>query len=154
MMGLMKQLEKLAPHPDHPHHSGPLFVHIDSQYEPAAEYDGMLGSLLFESVLGTAFSAAASESLGEWAGSFDWSNTVEAVSEYIQDRPANNNYALGRKNAISGAFNHSVARQAMMDAFLRDLPRRMGIERWLADYQRKLYALRKHAPAAAFGLAA
>lgn len=57
---------------------------------------------------------------------------------------------LGRPCTVTASFNNTQ----LMDAFLRDLPRRTGIERWLAHYQRKLYAMRKHAPMAAFGLAA
>lgn len=154
MMGLMKQLEKLAPHPDHPEHRGPLFVQIDPQYKPASEHDGMLGSMVLESMLGTAFMQAASDSLGGWTRNVDWSNAAEAASDYIKDRPANNNYRLGQKNAIAGGFNAQAARQNMMDAYLRDLPQRLGIERWLAHYQRKVYALKKHAALAGPSLAA
>ncbi len=152
MMGLMKELEKLAPHPDRPDETGPQFVNIDSQHKPAAEYEGMLGSMVLESFLGTAFADAVSAQLGSCSQTFfnqvDLSMMAEAVSEYSQDR-ANASYNLGQKKAISAQFNKRALWQQMMDAYLKDLPKRLGIERFLADYQRKLYALHKHTPAPA-----
>ncbi len=104
MMGLMKELEKLAPHPDRPDKTGPCFARIDSQRKSAAEY--------------------------------------------AQDRTTNTGYNLGRKKSICAGFNKRAAIwQHMMDVYLQDLPKRLGIERWLADYQRKLNTLQKHAPA-------
>lgn len=154
MMDVMKQLQKLAPHPDRPEYRGPLFVSLDSSHTPAAEYDGMLGSLMLESVLGAAFSQAVSDNFGSWAGQIDWSNTADCASQYWQERHANSNYTLGSRKVIAGDFNRSALRKHMMQAYLHDLPRRMGLERFLAAYQRKLFALRKQAPAAAFALAA
>lgn len=154
MMDLVKQLSQLAPHPSRPDYHGPLFVSIDPSIKPAADYDGMLGSMILESVLGTAFSQAASSAFGGLAGSFDWSNAAEFGSQYMQDRCANNNFQIGQRGAISGNFNDTALRAEMMQEFTRDLPRRMGLERWLALYQRKLFALRKQARARAFALAA
>ena len=155
MIDLMKQLSQLAPHPDRPDHKGPLFISIDPSLKPAAEYDGMLGSMVLEGLLGTAFSEAASASIGGWSTQFDWSNAAECASQFMQDRqPANSNFQIGQRNAISGAFNESVTRGHLMEAFMRDLPRRMGLERFLAYYQRRLYGMRKQATANAFALAA
>ncbi len=146
LFSLMKELQKLAPHPDKPKSTGADFVQTDSAYEPAADYDGLLGSLIIEGTLGGAFGAAA-------AG-VNWGDAVECVSEYMQDRPAAQArapYSIGQKRSISAAFNTSGTHTEMMGSYLRDLPRRLGIERWLSDYQRKLYATHKHA---ALGLAA
>ena len=147
MMSLMKELEKLAPHPDRPNQTGPHFVKIDSQHKPAAEYEGVLGSMVLESALGTAFIEAASTQLGSWAQTFsnhiDVSNAVDCASYYAEDRSSSYKYSLGQTNAISSNFNKHVKRKDMMDAYIKDLPKRLGIESWLASYQRKLYALHK-----------
>lgn len=59
---------------------------------------------------------------------------------------ANNNFALGQSNVVRGAFNAYAAQgHAAMRAYLADLPRRKGLETWIAYYQRKLYALNKSA---------
>lgn len=142
MSGLMAQLSKLAPHPDRPDYTGPQFVKIDSQYAPDAEYDGMLGSMMMESILGGSFMSAA--------GGIDWSQVADMAGEALKDRaPANasgTSYKLGQRGSISGGFNQACKRDALMKAYKRDLPERLALERWLAHYQRKIYALRKHAP--------
>ena len=143
MMGLMRELEKLAPHPDHPENQGPLFVRVGSQYETPAEYEGLLGSVIMESFLGTAFADAASAQPGSWTqvfSSLEFSDTADVVGQYNEER-----YNIGQKKAISAQFNKNSIWQHMMGAYLRDLPKRLGIERWIAEYQRKLYALPKHA---------
>ncbi len=142
MMGLVKQLEKLAPHPSRPEHHGPVFVNIAAP--SSSEHDGMLGSMILESMLGTAFMSAVNDSFGTAAASVDWSNAAEAASTYWQDRQSKpaNSYTLGQKQSISGQFN-AISDEALMQAYLRDLPRRLGLERWLAHYQRKIHALRK-----------
>lgn len=146
MMGLVQQLEKLAPHPSRPDHKGPLFVQVDSAAKPSSDYDGMMGQMIFESMLGTAFASAVSETFGEIAASADWSNTADAASAYIQDRSHHaSSYQIGQRHTISGGFNTMAANDDLMAAYLKDLPRRMGLERWLAHYQRKLFSLRKQA---------
>jgi hypothetical protein len=67
---------------------------------------------------------------------------------------ANTNAAFGRGRVVSRTFNKAVARRQMMDAYRRDLPRRMGLERWIAYYQRKFFALEKQIPACAPSMAA
>ncbi|MCB1531710.1 MAG: hypothetical protein KDJ35_02460 [Alphaproteobacteria bacterium] len=144
LFSAMKALSTLAPHPDKPHQSGPLFIQADSAYKPAAEYDGMLGSLLIESTLGGAFGSAA-------AG-IGWNDILECVSDFMQDRQsAPAAYKVGQSRALCSTFNTNSDTSALLAAYMRDLPRRLGMERWVADYQRKLYALQKHA---AMGLAA
>ena len=138
MMGLMKELSKLAPHPNKPEHKGPLFVQISSEHEPPAEYEGMLGSMMMETVLSTAFSGATSNS----ENGLDITNLMDAASEYITDR-APRSYVLGKKGSIMQNFNSSAQRAILMKAFIHDLPARLGLEKWLAYYQRRLYALRK-----------
>ncbi|MCK6418666.1 MAG: hypothetical protein L6Q57_07005 [Alphaproteobacteria bacterium] len=131
VFSLMEDLEQLAPHPDQPHYRGPLFVQIDSAYKPAADYEGMGGLLGAESVLGAAFTSAVSNTLGAWAGRIDWSNTLDTASEYLHSRCAPRT-----------AFNLCANAQPRMVAYLRDLPRRMGIERLLAHYMALLANLK------------
>ena len=154
MAGLMEHISLLSPHPDCPDYKGPLFVSIDSSIRPAAECDGMLGSMVLEGVLGTAFASAASETLGGWAGQFDWSNAADCASEYMMDRPANTNFKPGQNNVLCPLFRLHAMHEEMMAAYVRDLPRRMGLERLLAQYQRKLGALRKQRAYASFKMAA
>lgn len=61
---------------------------------------------------------------------------------------------LDQKAIITGRFNSSAMWNDMMKAYLRDLPRRKGIERWLNEHRRKLYALHKQAHLNSFRLAA
>lgn len=142
MRGLMQQLAMLAPHPDRPEHQGPLFVSIDPAYRPAAEYEGVLGSMLLDCGLGSAFAQAANTNM---PSGFDVSRAADAASEFIRDRAPGNRFTLGRRGSMTRSFNATQARDARMEAFLKDLPRRLGIERWLADYQRRLYAMRRYA---------
>lgn len=143
LFAAMKALHTMAPHPDKPKQEGALFIQADSAYEPPAEYDGMLGSMMVEGMLGGAFGAAA--------GGVGWDEIAEFASTFVQDRSEKPAYKVASGNALSGTFNSTSSNPAMMAAYLRDLPKRLGMERWVADHQRKLYALRKHA---AMGLAA
>ncbi len=136
MMGLLKKLEKLAPHPNQPNYSGPTLVQINSDIKPPADYDGMLGSMMLDSMLGMAFGEVANMNAG---------NTTEALSTYIQDRQPSPPYKLGQKTAISGAFNTGASTGHMMNAYLADMPKRKAIETSLAHYQRLIYSLQKQA---------
>lgn len=51
-------------------------------------------------------------------------------------------YTLVQRNVITGAFNKTA--NLTMEAYLRDLPRRQGIERQIAYYRRRLHALALH----------
>ncbi len=149
---LMQQLEKLAPHPDRPHHKGPLFIQADSQFKPPADYDGMMGSLILDSMLGGAFSIAASGA----PANIDIGTMADLASEYMTDRAGSQsgNAQLGQKRVICSAFNGKTQYDAMLTAFKRDLPRRLGLERWIAEYQRKYYVQRHKARLALPALAA
>ena len=134
MLDLMKALETLAPHPSNPDYMGPVFVDIDAQFTPPADYEGMGGSLLLEGLLSTAFSEA-----------LNTSNAAELGSQYLQDRTAKTSYKLGQKNVLGGAFNTRSKVDVLMKAYMADLPRRQAIERSLAHYQRFYYSLEKRA---------
>ena len=124
IMSLMKELEKMAPHPD-----------------------SVLGRVLLEGFLGAAFIKASAKKLKSLTQSLskNFSNIIDPsadfdfASKYIQ-----NHYNIKQKKAITTNFNKNIIWKNMMQAYLSDLPKRLGIERWLAGYQRKIYALQKH----------
>ena len=123
IMGLMKELAKLAPHPNRPDYTGPLFISGTSEFKPPAEYEGMMGSFLMESTLQSEFTSAAT-------------NVAETVSNYITDR---------KQSPLMRSFNTEAHRAALTNAYFADLPKRLGLESWIAHEQRKLYSLRKNA---------
>ncbi len=153
IMGLMRALENLAPHPDRPHDKGPLFVKSDPHCKIAGEHEGMLGQFFMESLLGTAFSEVVSDSFGGWAQSLDLGNIAECASEMIKDREGEGqgSFALCKRRAISNDFNFKsvtgAAKAARMEAFLHDLPVRLRIEGNLAFYIRRLHSLKETIPA-------
>ncbi len=125
IMSLMKELEKMAPHPD-----------------------SVLGRVLLEGFLGAAFIKASAKKLKSLTQSLskNFSNIIDPsadfdfASKYIK----NQNNQKHCNKAITTNFNTNILWKNMMQAYLSDLPKRLGIERWLADYQRKIYALQKH----------
>ncbi len=152
--GLMNDLQKLAPHPDQPQNNGPLFIKCDPSMKAANDHDGMLGSMMMESLLGTAFADAVSECLGsgsqEIVEDLDLTNALECYSAYItdieqdkEDAAAHGQGTLARLSgkSISNSFNMRTTMQSGMQSFLDDLPSRMTIERNLAYYAKKLNTL-------------
>jgi hypothetical protein len=151
IQNLMKELQKCAPHPDRPEHKGALFIQADDSHKLTAEYDGMLGLMMFDSALGDAFGEAAGYG----------SEAMDMASKYLEDRsassPRNTPFQLGQKRVIANDFNtigaRNAAYQAMLEAYMADLPTRINLEKWISHETRRLYALRKHAMMG-FGLAA
>lgn len=142
---LIKELSKCAPHPDRPEHKGPMFLHMDHSHTPVAEYDGMLGSMMLDGGLSDAFSGAAGGS--NLTDNLD--QKMDMASTYFQDRMPKPSFQLGQHRVIANDFNTLCSRgpeyQAMMNAFLADLPTRMHLEKWIAHETRRLYGLRKQA---------
>lgn len=165
--GLMGELAELAPHPDAPKNKGPVFLFSNPNLQTPSEYDGMLGSLLIQSMLGAAFTHAVSgleHAHGVQGGDISpalISNAINAYSEYMKDRPrftpdtgeGKGTFALmsGKRKAAND-FNGAAQESPAMEAFRRDLPRRLKIESALADACRKLEWLTS--PAMAPALAA
>ncbi|MGN7438019.1 MAG: hypothetical protein ACTHOO_05175 [Alcanivorax sp.] len=151
IMGLMSELKNLAPHPDRPNYHGPLFLNANPNFKTASDNDGMLGSMLLESMMGTAVTEALSETLSEdmsaWAESIDVSNIMDLYSEYITDIERNTQKAAAHGQgtmarmsgtSISGGFNLRSNITEGMQAFFDDLPKRMTIERNMAYYAKQL----------------
>ncbi len=147
---LMQDLQKLAPHPDQPHNKGPLFIKSNPNFKTANDNDSMLGSMMMESILGSAFSEAASETLGSWTQEFDITSAMECYSEYITDvesssarAAAHGQGTLARlsNNQVSKSFNMRSNISREMQAFMDDLPKRMKIEHNLSYYAKQLEIL-------------
>ena len=143
MSALMKELQNLAPHPDTPNYHGPLFIKSNPNMKAANDHDGMLGSLILESVIGVPFAEAASETFGSWTENVDAMAALECYSEYITDiegsaqkTAAHGQGTLARLSgqSISGGFNMRSNISAPMQAFMNDMPKRMKIETELKSY--------------------
>ncbi len=148
--GLMQDLQKLSPHPDQPQNRGPLFIKNNPNFKVANDHDGMIGSLVMESLLGTAFAEAISETFGSWAQDFDFNNAMECYSEYITDIEGNTQkvaaHGQGTLARLSGksiasSFNMRSNISEAMQNFLEDMPKRIKIERDLAYYAKQLEML-------------
>lgn len=143
LASLMNDLQGLAPHPDMPDHKGPLFIKSNHNLQAANDHDGMFGSLLLESFLGTAFADAISESFGSWTQDFDAMAALECYSAYITDvensaqkASAHGQGTLARLSgqSISKAFNLRSSITEGMQAFMNDMPKRMKIETAIKNY--------------------
>ena len=155
IMGLMQNLQKLAPHPDQPQNNGPLFIKSNPNFKAANDHDGMLGSMILESVLGTAFMDAVSETVGDWAQNIDVNNAIECYSEYITDiegsaqqKAAHGQGTLARLSgkSISSSFNMRGTISPAMQNFMDDMPKRMKTERDLAYCASQLEMIDAQAP--------
>ena len=151
---LMKQLHKLAPHPDQPLNKGPLFIKSNPYFKVANDHEGMLGGMIMEGILGTAFSEAVSDSFGSWTQDFDANAVMELYSTYITEIEeddekiaAHGQGTLARlsEKPISKNFNLRSRINQAMQAFMDDMPKRLRTERDLAFYAKKLEQLEAQA---------
>lgn len=151
---LMQQLQTLAPNPETPDYKGPLLINNSPFLKIADEQDSMLGMMIMEGLVGTAFMNAFADCFGEGArelaSCFDISNALDCYSEYICDieeqKEKNAAHGQGTLARMSGAsiskgFNARSQISAPMQAFYDDLPKRMTIERGLALAVNKLNQL-------------
>lgn len=60
----------------------------------------------------------------------------------------NYNQIANDEDETSSAFNMHAKGMYLAKIAMADVPRRLGIQRYILSYRRKLYALRKHAPMA------
>lgn len=149
--GLVKELQVLAPHPDRPHYKGPLFIKSNSNFKAANDQDGMAGSLIMESILGSAFADAVSESFESFGqevdvSTLDATSIMDAYSEFITDvedrrktdAHGQGSFARMSGKSISSGFNMRASISEGLQAFYDDLPKRMMIERNMAYYAKQL----------------
>lgn len=148
---LMQELKTLAPNPETPDYKGPLLINNSPFFKTADDQDAMLGMMIMEGLVGTAFLDAFSECFGEGAkeiaSSFDLSNALDCYSQYLCDIEAqtqkNAAHGQGTMARMSGAsiskgFNMRSQISEPTQAFYKDLPRRIEIERGLSQALNKL----------------
>ena len=85
IMGLMKELQNLAPHPDCPGYKGPLFIQSNPNFKLSDERDGMLGSMIMEGMIGAAFSEAVSGMKGQLEGAKGSATSAKEAAEKGKD---------------------------------------------------------------------
>jgi len=153
IQGLAARLYKLAPHPTRPDHSGPLFISLASNFKPAAEYDGMLGNLMLEGFLGTAFTGAANDNVVSTTaqiGGFD--AMVEGLSEYLEysakkkdaEQKGQGTFALGEHKTICNKFDTDD--RDKWQSFRADLQEREATEGAITGLCRTLDAIKSQRP--------
>ncbi len=156
--GLAAKLYKLAPHPNNADYRGPLFISLNSAFKPAAEYDGMLGSVMLEGFLGSAFVTAANDNGGASALAYTGASNLEifaeALSEYAEYRADQNRgkgtYALGEHKTICNQFDDEG--DADMLAYAQDFKKRINIEETIAQLSKQLTALKSQKVSPALAL--
>ncbi|MCB1563674.1 MAG: hypothetical protein KDJ75_08885 [Alphaproteobacteria bacterium] len=151
---LMSALSHLAPHPDRPDESGLVFIRSTSGIRAPADYEGMLGSVLLEGVLSGAFDGSSGDGADVSGTANTYPDTgmlMDAAGEYLKDR-AEEPYGHARGRGSFAACPHKTScnsfegldarRQALMEAFMADLPERMVIEGRIAADERDLSILK------------
>ncbi len=153
---LMKDLQQLAPHPDMPDHNGPLFINSNPNFKVANDHDGMLGTIIMESLLGSAMSEAVSDAFGDWTQEFDAATALECYSEYITDIEKSTQKAAAHGQgtmariagkSIANSFNMRSTISEGLQAFYNDMPKRMKIETQLSQCVKQLNELDNNTPA-------
>jgi hypothetical protein len=142
--GLAQQLSKLAPNPKTGLARASL-ISLNSAFRPAAEYEGMMGSMILDGFLGEAFSGAASNDNGILgaACSIDY-NMLEAADQYLErEDKTHNNFGRGRgsialydQKPVSDAFK--AANAPAQNAYQQDLNERADIEQHIAGLLKEL----------------
>ena len=164
IMGLMKELTYLAPHPDYPNFKGPLFIKSNSHFKIDSDHDGMLGSMIMEGILGAAFSDAVSDMCESTTQGFDLPKfnmpnidataVIECYSDYITEiendekkkhiaEHGQGTLARLSSKPLSKSFNMRAQISEAMQAFYDDLPKRMMIEKNMAHYAGQLDMLER-----------
>lgn len=128
--------------------AGQLFVSLNSAFKPAAEYEGMLGSVILESFLGDVFTQAANDNavisnLNDFAAVCQPDMAAEALSSYLQDHERAVRHGRGSFARIIDNKNRR-AFDTMDNASSAFTARRLrrDIEKSLADLSRSLDAMR------------
>lgn len=152
--GLVAGIYKLAPNPSNEQRRGPLFISLKSQFKPAAEYDGMLGSVFMDALLGPISGICASNDNGasscatpmaSMAYNLDLQTYGDALSELLEYQQESEkerqkaaekgrgSFALGEHKTICGRFNEESAEEH----YQRDLPKRLRLEAAVASLCKK-----------------
>lgn len=119
---LMARVAKLAPHPSRPNYNGALFISGTESFKPAAEYDGMGGAMMMESMIANEFVS-------------DLMDAGDAVSMILSDS----------KKPLRHVFNIKSSENQALQAYYKDLSARIKLESWIAVCLRELYATYQYA---------
>ncbi len=165
IMGLVKSLEMLPAHPDKPQYKGALFTKIDPSTKPSDKNESMLGSMIAEGMITSAFSMAVSDVANDapaTSACFDLSTLADAMSEYIEDKSpergeGKGSFATTKHRIIANDFNQSamqkiasIAKANAMEIYVAALPMRMKIEHDIAFHTRRLHNLQAITPTLEF----
>ena len=153
---LVAKVYTLAPHPDRPDFKGTTLVSLKSHFKPAAEYDGMLGSMMVDmligNVIGHAMGSAANDNpvlpIASTLHHIDLEDLGDIFSEYLQSREkekksaekGQGTFALGEHKSICNLFNES--KDEAYAAYTADLPKRMRLEQAIQSLSKKADLLR------------
>ena len=115
---MIRDVAALAPHPSQPHHPDPLFIDMELRFVPPRDYADVpeAKSLLQAEFLGRSLSARKPR------------------------HPANQSKAKPR--TLRHSFQ-SVNYGRLQQAYLQDLPKRLGLESCISYYMRKLCSLKE-----------
>jgi hypothetical protein len=154
--GMVAKVYSLAPHPDRPDFKGTTLVSLKSHFKPAAEYDGMLGSMMVDmmigDVIGQTIGSASNDNpiipIATTLHHLDLDDLGEIFSEYLQSREkqkksvekGQGTFALGEHKSICNLFNDN--KEDAMAAYSADLPKRMLIEQAINTLSKKADLLR------------
>lgn len=154
---LAARVYDLAPHPDAPHLRGPLFISLKSQFMPAADYDGLAGSIMMDALLGSALLSGANDNgasgltaapISANAYLPDTQILSDYLSEYLQHEDekrktrerGQGTFALGEHKSLCNLFKGADETPAHA-AYHADLPERMALERAIETLSRRAAAL-------------
>lgn len=144
LRGLVKTLYALDPLPTQSGQPGAAFIFLNSAFKPAAEYDGMLGSMMIDGALSGLFTGAANDN---GALSYLSQNTAdiatEGLSEYLEYKArkaerGQGTYALGEHKTICNQFNETTD-----DVSAQSVKIRRNIEQTIAGLSQSLSAAKR-----------
>ncbi len=131
---------------------GAGFIQLDSAFKAAADYEGMLGSIMLESMLGSVFAEVANDNPGMSALSAIDADFTEFAMEYMEESAhGQNNKGRGRgsialyerEQSKSGANTLGLFNDAANDTLPDDIDQRLDIEGTIAHLQQQYYGWSK-----------
>ena len=117
---MMRDVAALAPHPSQPHHPDPLFIDMKYHFVPPRDYDDVNG----------AKSPLQAEFLGR------------SLNARKPRHPANQSKRMMKPRGLRQSFQ-TVNYGRLQQAYLQDLPKRLGLESCISYYMRKLCSLKE-----------
>lgn len=140
MISLLKEIAKLAPHPDKPDDKGPVSVKLPPEIlAKANEADDGIGGMILESMIDTAFGGMMPAHLDE----INFSNAVNTYEIYRQDKDSHD-MAVARRD-MENQYKRDIlssepkqSREKLIEAYMRDLPQRIILERKAALLAKKM----------------